>query len=107
MEKPNFSQIDQIAGGDTEFKTQLLAVIKKEFPLEKQLYLDSLKDENYDKVAEIVHKLKHKISILGLEKSYEIAVLYENSLREGKLLKKQEFEIVLLTISEFLSTLKS
>ncbi len=106
MEQPNFSQIDQITGGDDDFKQQLLAVIHKEFPVEQQQYFDCLSSNNFKGLAEIVHKLKHKISILGLEKSYAIAVEYEHALREETFVKKEDFECVLAVISNFLNTLK-
>ncbi len=106
MEQPNLNQINELAGDDIAFKAELLAVIQKEFPKEKQYYHNCVLAKNYEKTAEIVHKLKHKISILGLEKSYEIAVLYENSLREGANDFKKEFEKILLSIGEFLEVLK-
>ena len=106
MEQPNLSQIDELAGDDFAFKTQLLQVIQKEFPVEKQFYIDCVAEQNNKKTAEIVHKLKHKISILGLEKGYETAVEYENALREDKYQSKEDFEQVLLSINTFLDTLK-
>lgn len=107
MEKPNLDQIDQLAGGDELFKKQLLEVLNKEFPIEKQFYFDCVKNDEKIKVAEIVHKLKHKIGILGLDKSYKIAVQYENSLRDGAYDYQEEFEVVLSIISKFLKMLKN
>ena len=106
MEQPNLNQIELLAGNDVVFKTQLLQVIQKEFPAEKQFYEDCVLSKDNKKTAEIVHKLKHKISILGLEKGYEIAVHYENALRENQDSFKQDFEQVLLSISKFLEMLK-
>jgi hypothetical protein len=42
-----------------------------------------------------VHKLKHKISILGLEKSYYIAEEYENNLNDSLIILQIEFEAIL------------
>ena len=106
MEQPNFSYIDQLSGGDETFKQKLLTIIKAEFPQEKAIYQKNINAKNFKEAAENVHKLKHKISILGLEKSYEIASDYENNLKEyhndGA---KQTFEAILQTITDFLETL--
>ena len=103
MEKPNLSYINSLSGEDKAFKKRLIDIIKKEFPLEKNVYYINLKEENYKLVAENVHKLKHKISILGLEKSYEIAVEYENNLKERNANLEKEFENILLTITNYLN----
>ena len=52
-----------------------------------------------------MHKLKHKISILGLEKSYDIAVAYEENLIEGNTKGKEDFDKILANITSFLTTL--
>ena len=71
MEKPNLSYINELSGGDEAFKNKLITIIKKEFPEEKEVYFKNFKAKNFKASAENVHKLKHKISILGLEKSYK------------------------------------
>jgi len=103
MEIPNLRQIELLADGDEDFKLELLAVIKKEFPKEKEYYLQCIDKQDYISTAGIVHKLKHKISILGLDKGYETAVSYENSLRTNNISFRQEFEDVLLSIETFIN----
>ena len=49
-----------------------------------------------------MHKLKHKISILGLEKGYEVAVAYENNLLNGTTDLKDQFERILKNITDYL-----
>ena len=105
MEQPNHSYIDQLSAGNTSFKEKLLDVIKDEFPEEKAMYLKNIAAKNHKEAAENVHKIKHKISILGLEKSYEIAVAFENNLKEDDTTLRTEFEAVLHVISEYLTTL--
>ncbi|OIQ20368.1 Hpt domain-containing protein [Lacinutrix sp. MedPE-SW] len=105
MEQPNQTYINSLSGGDEIFKQKLIEVIKKEFPEEKQIYFENFNANNFALAANNVHKLKHKISILGLEKSYDIAVTYENNLLEGSTNKKEEFETILKTISNYLETL--
>jgi len=102
MEKPNQSYINSLSGNDEVFKKKLISIIKKEFPEEKQIYYDNFKANNFKLAADNVHKLKHKISILGLEKSYDIAVAYENNLIEGSTELKKEFEAILTAITNYI-----
>ena len=64
-----------------------------------------LKIKDYSRAAEKVHKLKHKISILGLEKSYEIAVEFEKNLRENNADLEGDFRIIMLNITNYLNML--
>lgn len=105
MEQPNLSYIDQLARGDDSIKNTLINVIKEEFPDEKKDYIESLEKKEYKKIEENVHKIKHKISILGLEKSYEEANKYEHNLREDNLEGFENFDKTLQTISEYLKTI--
>jgi len=103
MEKPNLSYINQLSGGDIEFENKIIAIIKSEFPVEKDEYYNNVKIKNLEKVAENVHKLKHKISILGLEKSYGIAERYEEELRKNDTSTEDEFNGILTTITDYLN----
>ncbi|WP_040247258.1 hypothetical protein [Psychroserpens mesophilus] len=105
MEQPNLSYIHSMSGGDKAFEQKLINIIKVEFPEEKQIYFDNITAENYKLTAENVHKLKHKISILGLEKSYEIAVAFENNLLEGETTLRDEFESILTIMTNYLQQL--
>ena len=105
MEQPNLEYIDQLARGDESIKNELITVIKTEFPEEKKEYYESLENKEFKKIEENVHKLKHKISILGLEKSYEIANEFEHNLRELSLEKQQDFENILKAISDYIETI--
>ncbi|MFD2916581.1 Hpt domain-containing protein [Psychroserpens luteus] len=105
MEQPNLSYINSMSGGDKAFEQKLIDIIKGEFPEEKKVYFDNIAAENYKLTAENVHKLKHKISILGLEKSYEIAVAFENNLLEGETNLQEEFEAILTTMTNYLQQL--
>lgn len=101
-EAPNLNYIKQLSGGDKDFEKQLIQVLKDEFPLEKKEYYNNLKNNELIKTAENVHKLKHKISILGLEKSHELARQYENELREGSSITSAQFNQILDVISNFI-----
>lgn len=103
MESPNLSYIDQLSGGDIEFKTKIIDIIKSEFPLEKEEYYNNVQSKKLEKVAENVHKLKHKISILGLEKSYAVAETYEEEIRNNDMSREGEFNNILETITDYLN----
>ncbi|TWO32710.1 Hpt domain-containing protein [Seonamhaeicola sediminis] len=105
MEQPNLSYINELSGGDESFKNKLIAIIKKEFPEEKAIYIKNFEAHNFKASAENVHKLKHKISILGLEKSYKIAERYEDNLKENSTSGEEAFNNILKTITDYLETL--
>ncbi|GAA4970592.1 Hpt domain-containing protein [Algibacter aquimarinus] len=105
MEQPNLSYINELSGGDETFKNKLITIIKKEFPEEKEVYFKNLEAQDFKALAENVHKLKHKISILGLEKSYKIAESYEDNLKENNVSKDEAFHQILKTITVYLETL--
>lgn len=105
MEQPNLSYIDSMSRGDEAFVKKILDVIKKEFPVEKEIYYSNYKAKNFKLAAENVHKIKHKISILGLEKSYSIATDFENKLKENDDNLHLEFDKILQTITDYLETI--
>ena len=105
MEQPNFSYINSLCGDDEIFKQKLLDIIKMEYPEERDIYLKNSAAKNFKEAANNVHKLKHKISILGLEKSYEIAVAFEENLLEGNTNLNDQFESILNTITNYLQQL--
>ena len=85
MEQPNLSLIKEISGNDIDFENNILEIIKKEFPIEVELFKDNFSANNFLEASNDVHKIKHKISLLGLEKGLEIATAYEIALKEGDL----------------------
>lgn len=105
MELPNLSYINSLSGGDKAFEAKLINIIKAEYPLEKEIYIKNMESNNFKAAAENVHKLKHKISIFGLEKSYETANDFEEHLKENDPAGKEDFEIILQNITNFLTTL--
>lgn len=106
MEQPNLSYIDTLSGGDKAFKDKLISIIKTEFPEEKAVYFKNIENQNFKEASENVHKLKHKISILGLEKSYDIAADFENDLKDNNNdAGKEEFKNILQSMTDFLATI--
>lgn len=106
-EIPNLKYIDDLAGNDLEFRTKLIHIIKEEFPAEKATYEQVKSGNKYVEIARIVHKLKHKISILGYEKGYDVALKFENSLKERTPQKtlQVKFDTLLNDMDDFIANL--
>jgi HPt (histidine-containing phosphotransfer) domain-containing protein len=102
MEQPNLLYIHSLSGGDKTFENKLITIIKKEFPEEKNLYEKNISSNNLKEASENVHKLKHKISIFGLEKSYELATQFENDLMEADTSLKNDFDKIMQNIANYL-----
>lgn len=105
MEEPNLLYIDQLSGGDVEFKEKLMSVFKMEFPVEVSTYEENIENKAFEKAADNVHKLKHKFGILGLEKGYQLAIDYEENLKTGSLKLQEEFENILRKIKQYIDQL--
>ena len=105
MEKPNIDYIKNLSGGDVAFEKKIIGILKAEFPEEKNTYLVCIQNKKYKDTAEIVHKLKHKISILGLERGYQTAALFEEELLEEKTVLKEDFEKILALMTNYIDHL--
>jgi hypothetical protein len=105
MEIPNLNYIDNLSGEDIEFKFKIIEILKKEISIEKEIYLNSIQSLDYIKTAEIVHKLKHKISMIGLEKDYIVAENYEINLKKQAIFLKNDFEEVLQKMENYIISL--
>ena len=105
METPNINYIIQLSDGDLDFQNELISIIKREFPEEVKLFNSHALSRDFSDLADCVHKLKHKISLMGLKCSYGVANQYEEELRKGINLKQKDFETILHKISVFLRTI--
>ncbi|MFC5048521.1 Hpt domain-containing protein [Aquimarina hainanensis] len=104
-EKPNLDYIKEIAGGSEAFEQQLIDIVKREFPAEKSEFLNNYHAKAYRKTAENVHKLKHKIGMMGLENGYTLAVDFEEELKLNKTTLFPKFMLTLSSIEDFLINL--
>ncbi|UQD55845.1 Hpt domain-containing protein [Flavobacterium sp. K5-23] len=105
MEQPNLNYINELSGDNFEFKNKLIGILKKELPIEIAIYAEQFKNTNLILASQSVHKLKHKISILGLEKSYYIAEEYERNLKKNTTNLEPDFENILKIMQEFVNHL--
>ena len=101
-EIPNLTYITKLSNGNKSFEKSLLNIIKKELPREVEAYQLHLHDGDFIKIAEDVHKINHKIKILGLEKGCEIAEKYGMGLSEKSLKLKTDFEGILTSMLLFI-----
>ena len=105
MEQPNTIYIDELSGNNIEFKEKLIAILKKELPEEVARFNILMKEHDLKKASESVHKLKHKISMLSLEKDYHIAEQFEKNLKENKMELIEDFESILTKMQNFITKL--
>jgi HPt (histidine-containing phosphotransfer) domain-containing protein len=105
MDQPNMHYIDQLSGGDVEFEKKFIGILKSEFPEELLSYLDSIKKKDAKTAADLVHKIKHKFSILSMSESYELAVVYETALRKGNFDHHKQFLTILEQVRDFINQL--
>jgi HPt (histidine-containing phosphotransfer) domain-containing protein len=103
MEQPNLICIREIAPDDEVFQKNLLEIIKIEFPEEVKLFTKNFSQQNYKEAANDVHKLKHKISLLGLKEGFDIASQFENDLEIGNVELHSDFLEILNRIHIYLS----
>lgn len=104
-EIPNLNYINQLAKNDLILRNRLLTVLKNEFPTEVQNYKAHVLQSNFLEMSECVHKLKHKIGLLGLEKAYYMASDFEEQLKNGSAALHADFDQVLKNIDSFLKQL--
>ncbi|PHQ28118.1 histidine kinase [Leeuwenhoekiella nanhaiensis] len=105
MNSPNLNYVDDLAGDDEKFRSQFIAILKKELPLEIELYRRYMEQEHWKSAAESVHKMKHKLGIAGMDEAYEIAILYEEELKTGAKTSQIAFERELNRLSDFVNDL--
>jgi len=104
--EPNLNYIKQLAAGDRSFEEKFIRILKREFPLEQAEYLQNISRKNLAEAALNVHKIKHKLSILGLETDYEVAVKHEEALEKSNLEWENDFSGILRKVDEFIKSIE-
>lgn len=103
MEIPNLTFIKEIAGDDKVFQKSILEILKKEFPEEVSLFKTNFSLKKYEDAANNVHKIKHKIGLLGLEEASEKASEFEKELKKGIITLHPTFLEILNKIHVYLT----
>lgn len=102
-ERPGLAYVNQIAGErDFDFERKFLAILKAEFKAEMGEYLYHIRIDEPRAAAEIVHRMKYKLSVLGMEKGFAFAERHKEKLQLGDTSYDGDFKIILETISVFL-----
>ncbi|WP_394972399.1 Hpt domain-containing protein [uncultured Croceitalea sp.] len=104
-EAPNLKYLDKLAGDDIEFRQKFIDILKEEFPDEQEEYNNNVGNMNYREASENVHKIKHKLNILGLDESHSLAVRYEFELRNGANSLAEQFQAILKNVENYLNTI--
>jgi len=81
---PNLEYIRKLADGSETFEHKMRGILKDEFPIEKQAFLKAYEMDQYKEAAEMVHKLKHKLGMLGMKQAYDFAIDFESELKIKK-----------------------
>lgn len=105
--EPNLNYIQQLANGNDAFENRILGVLKRELPEEIAQFRESLSSSDYLQAAMLVHKIKHKVSLLGMGDGYELTASFEDELRGGDKSLLDEFEGLLKIMTTFLNNIKT
>lgn len=101
-EEPNFNNLMQLADGDEAIKSSLWSILKEEFIKEVEDYNLKITENNLSVASGIVHKLRHKIGFLGMQKAYDLSYQYQQNLEFDSTDLKEDFELILDTINKFI-----
>lgn len=105
METPNTTYIDSVAGNDESFRSKFIDILKKEYPEEYAHYQNVYAEKDFRETASIVHKLKHKLNVCGMQEGYRLAVKYEEELKLESDRFHEEFFKVLQEVDKFIKEL--
>ena len=104
METPNHEYIEQLSGGDKAFADSLIDILSTELAEDIDSYKAAMSKKDYLDAKLYVHRIKHKMGMLGLESSYKRANDFENGLLESNLGEQSYFESMLPIMTEFLAS---
>ena len=65
-QKLDFSQINEVSGGDEEFKKELIEIFKKQIPEFIENLKKYLLEDNLEKLANVAHTAKSSSLIFGM-----------------------------------------
>lgn len=102
---PNLKYIEKLADGSEAFKNKLIGILKNEFPIEKKIFIEAYKNDQFNEAAELVHKIKHKLGMFNMEKAYEFSITFESDLKKGKISGFPEFMSILEKVETFIKKL--
>ena len=105
MQTPNLKYINELAEEDEAFKQNVIEVLKIEFPKEVAVFHKNYHANDVKGIVNIVHKMKYKFSLLGLENDFNLATEFEKEVGNDNKELFTKFENVLLKIDRYLKTI--
>lgn len=99
---PNLSYIDKLASGDKEFHDSFLKSFASEMDLDSKAYIQNLQESNFQIAADMVHKIRNKLGILSMQKSFDMTYTYEEELRLENVELHDAFMDALNQVQKFL-----
>ena len=83
----DLTYVREISYGKEEFVNEMISLFKKDVPKELTILDNAIKDNNFETIRQISHKLKSTIPFVGIDK------LIENDLSEMEQLGERQIEI--------------
>ena len=102
MNLPNSSYIKNLSQGNIDFEKHLIEIIRGELANEIETYRSAIDSKDFETAASMVHKLKHKIGVVGLSDGYQLAIDYEENLKLGKKDLQSTFEKLLPIMLDYI-----
>jgi len=87
----SWEQLQVICKNDNTCLDKFRQVIKSELPEEKKQLTKALKNNDLNSAACIIHKIKHKFSLMSMNTAYELAIKYEVELNKGEIIEEDVF----------------
>ena len=105
-EFPNMDYVIELGGSDFDFERKFIDIMNKEFTWQLGHYLYHIKKDEPRAAAEIVHKVKFKFSILGMDWAFKFSETYQERLQVGDMEWDPIFKKILKKVQTFLETLQ-
>lgn len=110
----DLSYLNEISGGDSSFVKEMLELYVNTTAEEARLYYDLLKENNYEAIGHLAHKMKAPIQMLGASDLFNLVRSLEKYGKEGSNIEQipaiideiqRQVELSIIEIKELLTTL--
>ncbi|WP_088323375.1 hypothetical protein [Polaribacter tangerinus] len=105
METPNLEYIDKIANGSEILKAKIIKIVREELSLDSEKYYELKDTKDLKNFKVYIHRIKNKMTVLGLIESYKIASNYEKNIENVTDEEKKFFENTLAHMIEFIDNI--
>ncbi len=101
-DEASWSHLDMICKGDTSCLEKFKKVLQVELPEERLQLVTAISNNDLSEAASIVHKTKHKFSLMGMTSAYNYAMVYEEALKNNDSTGHELFLTYLKELYDFL-----